>query len=317
MAQQDAKILPDVALENPQSLRGNAVGSPLLWVGMNQIEFPVSYASWRLAAKIHAQVNLVDGDVRGIHMSRLYRILSENFPQRDLRAENLEIVVRGFLESHLAISDRARLGIALELPQLRTSLKSELKGWRSFPWIWVVEASKHEDPKHYWYTEIIYSSTCPASAALARQLISQKMLEDFGGKDLALGDLRDWMEKGPGLAGTPHAQRSRGRVLMEVVPKDLDIESVIETLEESLATPVQTTVKREDEQEFAKRNALNLMFCEDSARRLAQALNAKPAVRDFYLQVEHFESLHPHNATSFASKFDHEQSLKSFAKVQF
>jgi GTP cyclohydrolase IB len=65
---------------------------------------------------------------------------------------------------------------------------------------------------------------------------------------------------------------------------------------------VQTAVKRVDEQEFAKLNGQNLMFCEDSARRLKRALDGQPCYQDFWLRVNHLESLHAHNAVAIATK---------------
>ena len=73
-------------------------------------------------------------------------------------------------------------------------------------------------------------------------------------------------------------------------------------IEGALKTPVQTAVKRVDEQEFAKLNGQNLMFCEDSARRLKQALDGQPCYQDFWLRVNHLESLHAHNAVAIATK---------------
>ena len=63
-------------------------------------------------------------------------------------------------------------------------------------------------------------------------------------------------------------------------------------------TPVQTAVKREDEQAFARLNAENLMFCEDAARRVAAALSADPRIQRFDAEVAHFESLHAHDAVA-------------------
>ena len=67
-------------------------------------------------------------------------------------------------------------------------------------------------------------------------------------------------------------------------------------------TPVQTAVKREDEQAFAKLNADNLMFCEDAARRVHAALDADERVVDFHAKVSHFESLHAHDAVAVVTK---------------
>ena len=54
---------------------------------------------------------------------------------------------------------------------------------------------------------------------------------------------------------------------------ELPLVALIDALEAALATPVQTAVKREDEQAFARLNAENLMFCEDAARRVASVLS--------------------------------------------
>ena len=73
----------------------------------------------------------------------------------------------------------------------------------------------------------------------------------------------------------------------------------IEKLEKQvLKTPVQTAVKREDEQEFARLNGSNLMFCEDAARKVAEWLDSDEEVSGYWARMEHRESLHSHNAVS-------------------
>jgi GTP cyclohydrolase I len=76
---------------------------------------------------------------------------------------------------------------------------------------------------------------------------------------------------------------------------------LIDALEHALGTPVQTAVKREDEQAFAELNAANLMFCEDAARRVSAVLARDPHVERFDAEVEHYESLHPHDAVARVS----------------
>ena len=74
------------------------------------------------------------------------------------------------------------------------------------------------------------------------------------------------------------------------------ITALIDAVEDCLKTPVQTAVKREDEQEFARLNGQNLMFIEDAGRRLKQALRDNENLTDFWVRVEHHESLHAHDA---------------------
>jgi hypothetical protein len=80
------------------------------------------------------------------------------------------------------------------------------------------------------------------------------------------------------------------------------IVELIDEIENALKTPVQATVKREDEQAFARLNGSNLMFCEDAGRRIQTALNADERILDFWARCTHYESLHPHNAVSVVTK---------------
>ena len=83
---------------------------------------------------------------------------------------------------------------------------------------------------------------------------------------------------------------------------EFPIIELIDRVEAALKTPVQTAVKRADEQAFARLNGENLMFCEDAARRVQHALAGAEHVTDFWLRVSHYESLHPHNAVAVATK---------------
>ena len=84
--------------------------------------------------------------------------------------------------------------------------------------------------------------------------------------------------------------------------ESLPLLTLVNNAEEALKTPVQAAVKREDEQEFARLNGQNNMFCEDAARILKQRLNATESVADFRVRVNHYESLHAHDAVSIVTK---------------
>ena len=126
-----------------------------------------------------------------------------------------------------------------------------------------------------------YSSTCPCSASLARQLFANAVDEQFEGDVIDKARLLEWMQSESGSVATPHAQRSYAYVkLVTDAPAWPAFDAVIRTIESTIGTPVQTAVKRVDEQEFARLNAQNLMFCEDAARRIKRALEAMPHVVD-------------------------------------
>ena len=153
--------------------------------------------------------------------------------------------------------------------------------------------------------EVAYSSTCPCSAALARQLIQENFAKDFR-TDEALDyvAVMEWLGSEQGINATPHSQRSTAQIKARLVPsfKSLPFIEIIDRIEAALKTPVQTAVKREDEQAFARLNGQNLMFCEDAARRMQRALDEDERVSDFWVRASHFESLHPHNAVAVATK---------------
>ena len=106
------------------------------------------------------------------------------------------------------------------------------------------------------------------------------------------------------IAATPHGQRSSAtiRLHQEVAADSFPLTTIIDRVENALGTPVQTAVKREDEREFARLNGQNLMFCEDAARRLSSSLDDEPSILDYLIRVEHYESLHAHDAVCVIDK---------------
>ena len=148
------------------------------------------------------------------------------------------------------------------------------------------------------------ASTCPASAALSRQANAERFAEDFAAaRPLSVNVVHDWLASERGLAATPHAQRSQASVRVELRPQfdELPLVTLVDAIEAALGTPVQTAVKRVDEQAFARLNAENLMFCEDAARRVASVLASDPRIARYDATVAHYESLHPHDAVARVS----------------
>lgn len=114
---------------------------------------------------------------------------------------------------------------------------------------------------------------------------------------LSKSELLAWLSSAQTTLATPHNQRSYAYVKLELSSGHwLNIDELVFQLEEAIGTPVQTAVKREDEQEFAKLNGSNLMFCEDAGRRLKGFLETLEFATDYWFKVEHQESLHAHNA---------------------
>lgn len=284
--------LPDIAAQT------TTARLPLERVGMAGIAQPVVLLGQRLAARVSAGVSLDDAAARGIHMSRLYLALAA-LETEELTPALLARVLGEFLASHRELSARAQLEIRGEALLRRPALVSPLAGWKGYPL--VVDAQLDAGGLRVELEVAIgYSSTCPCSAALARQLLQQRFAADFAGRELEQGAVLEWLGSSAGSLATPHSQRSTAtlRVQLSTAAVHLPLLELIERAEAALGTALQTAVKRADEQAFALANGQNLMFCEDAARRLHAALLRQPGLEAFSVRVEHAESLHAHDAVA-------------------
>lgn len=284
--------LPDVAAQaSRQAL-------PLDWVGMHGVAVPVLIQGQRLSATADAGVSLDDDQARGIHMSRLYLAL-EMLETETLSPPLLRRILQQFLNSHEGLSQSAALTIRTEWLLRRPALVSPLSGWKRYP----VSISAHLKNQMFHVelsVDIPYSSTCPCSAALARQLIQQQFVNDFANKALEHEDVLAWLGSAKGVVATPHSQRSTAtlNVRLAKAVAELPLLFLIDEAEAALGTAVQTAVKRADEQAFALANGQNLMFCEDAARRLSLALRRSDDIVGLDVRVVHAESLHAHDAVA-------------------
>lgn len=286
--------LPDVAIQS----RDHA--TPLAWVGMCGIALPIQVEGSSVLAKADAGVSLVDGTSRGIHMSRLYLAL-EYLEQQTLTPLSLRQLLAEFVASHDDLSDAAYVRLTFELPLKRPALISPLAGWKSYAI--AVDARIENDMFHVELSaDVSYSSTCPCSAALARQLIQQQFQTDFAGEQPAHDRVMAWLGSSQSIVATPHSQRSLARIQVRLRNHQaaLPLTELIDQVEASLGTAVQTAVKRADEQAFALANGQNLMFCEDAERRIHDTLRQQAWATAFTVRVEHAESLHAHDAVAIS-----------------
>jgi len=295
--------LPDVAGHVHNEPQGT-----LDWVGMSDIAMPIRVldedAEQAAQAAIQMYVNLGDSHAKGIHMSRLYRTMGNALGEAALSPSSLAELLHQLRTTHLEISSDALIEFAFELLLNKPALVSDNSGWNRYP---VRLRGELRDGTIRIEQEVVvhYSSTCPASAALARSVIQEQFSEDFEEREnLDRNEVKTWLGSQQGIVATPHGQRSAATVNVQL--RDdiayFPIARLVQDIEDALGTPVQTAVKREDEQEFARRNGQNPMFCEDSARRIKQLLMSEEDVTDFLVHIEHFESLHAHNAVSMVAK---------------
>lgn len=295
-----AKHLEDVAKSAP----GQNLSLSLDEVGIERVQTQVLFNGALLPAKAMATVSLVDKESRGIHMSRMFKILNQ-LHETELSFPMLSAAVEQILGSHQGLSDAARAQVEFELPVRRKALLSAEQGWRNYP-VRLGVAIVNRKTVLSLQTKVLYSSTCPCSASLTRQAIQEKFKSDFAKESITSEEVFHWLGKAASMVAVPHAQRSEAVCEFfftpgQKIPPPLEL---IDEVEAALGTPVQTAVKREDEQEFGRRNASHLMFCEDAARKLKAALLKRDDLADFQIEVRHFESLHAHDVVAKVGKFD-------------
>lgn len=306
------RVLPDIASDaNPE------IGGIVDRVGMANIELMIKVLTCDdqvlcLPATADAQVDLVDENAKGIHMSRLFLELQKTLDNETINLNQLRSLLDRLIDSHRTISKSAFVAVEFLLPLRQMALKSEISGWRHYPVR--IEASLANGKLDLRIgVRVTYSSTCPCSASLSRQLLAEKFETDFEEhRWLSISSILSWIEENGSLA-TPHSQRSHVDVTVQLNPgpsssqtttgeQRLPIELLISEVETALGTQVQAAVKRRDEQHFARMNGSNLMFCEDAARRIRLALDDLGFVAGYHFEVNHLESLHPHDAVSQISK---------------
>ena len=287
--------LPDVAFDQADFAR------PLDWVGMAGMAMPIEVSEGvRVPAMVDVEVNLNDAEARGIHMSRLYLTLQSDVANGLFTTQRLSEVLADCVASQSGLANAARIQARFLHLIDRKALISQYSGWKQYP-VRVRAVRKEAIEQFELRVDIDYSSTCPASAALSRQKNAEAFLKKFGDTPTDSHAISEWMRSSEGMAATPHAQRSRAEVTLTLntCTSALPIEALIDIVEDALGTPVQTAVKREDEQAFAERNAQNLMFCEDASRRIAAALSHRTDLGcEFAVRVAHIESLHAHDAVA-------------------
>ena len=286
---------PDVARENV------ADSVPIDFSGIQDLQVPVRLTeSLRVPAKVNLFVSL-DASQRGIHMSRMYQAFHQFASEEVLSLEGLKQFLLKIIQEQKGTSQSGRVRVSAEWPVERKALKSSSSGWRYYPFFYEVTC-KTDSFDFILGGEILYSSTCPCSAALSRQIISSQFEKQFSGENqIEKSKISQWLTEPSALAAVPHGQKSQlsFRLLIQPDKKDqFSFLAFIDEMEESLATPVQTFVKREDEAEFARLNGENLMFCEDAIRRAAQCLNKQSALLDYFARARHYESLHPFQVES-------------------
>ena len=273
-------------------------------VGMESVEIPVRILIGEsdpvlLVAKMDVFVDVVQPAVKGIHMSRLYSLLQSYFEDNYFSLDAIAPLMEALRDSQGDVATGSYLSIHFDYPVKRDALVSGLKGWRYYPVSYHFSFSD-KGLKTKLAFSLTYSSTCPCSAALSSQLQGEKFNSEFGSR--AKVDTRvvsAWLMDSKNMGGAPHAQRSQADISIDFLPDAAHhLDQMIEQIESDLKTPVQSAVKRDDEQMFAQLNAENFMFVEDAIRLIKRSLLHFSGIASYSISARHFESLHPHDAVA-------------------
>ena len=270
--------LPDM-MEAVNAAEGARV--PIQQVGCANFRLPLKFCTAN--GKLHTLETSVTGTVslqaglKGINMGRIMR----SFYEHEDEVFTFEVLRKLLLKYQRKIdSFNARIRLAFSYPMLQPSLRSGLAGWQYYRVAF--EATMDGDGKFRRVIEFdfVYSSTCPCSAELAEHARQTR-----------------------GAYATPHAQRSKARVRVELAAgRSVTIEDLQRHCANALKTETQVMVKREDEQAFAELNGANIKFVEDAARLLYRELAGDKRIADFQVACSHLESLHSHDAVSVIVK---------------
>lgn len=293
--------LPDTMKESNQGY-----ASALQWVGMEAIAMPIvlpdnGNETAKLTASCDVFVSLDNPDAKGIHMSRLYGLINQ-LNAFELNQHHVENLLNDIITSQQGNSDNAKLVVRFSWVFNKKSLLSGGSGFQAYDIVVNSELTAN-GCNTVMSIDIPYSSTCPCSASLSRQLLGQRVDDVFSEDMVSKEAIVAWLQSQEGSVATPHSQRSFAYLNLDIGGHEWPaLTPLILMVEECLSTPLQTAVKRQDEQEFARLNATHLMFCEDAARRIKLLLETMPKVKNYWFKVEHKESVHAHNAVVIDKK---------------
>lgn len=288
-------VKDETGLNDYQKLPNNN-GIAIPRVGIERFRIPLNFTQADGTIRSHdTQASMfvfLDGDKTGVNMSRFCAILQEEALEGKISNEFFQKVLTRFRTDlrdydHESLIPVSELELNFQYPVKQKSLKSDNWGWQYYSC--QMKGVQTKDQTQMTITlGYEYSSTCPCSLSMAKQYE----------EDYRAGKIKE----GNGIA-TAHSQRSLATTeVTYVIDSGFSIEALIDILRVAVPTETQSLVKRVDEQAFAILNGENPMFVEHVSRRLATVLNEDKRVLDWKAKIEHFESLHSHNAVAYIQK---------------
>ena len=266
-------------------------------VGINRFRMPIKIksklneiSSHDATASMYVSLN---AKKNGISMSRLCSILQTEAEHYPLDVHFFKKVLARYIDELSDEGDETPitntwLKISFNYGLKQKSLKSDNWGWQYYPVTFTGKYSLEKGFQFFMSLEYEYSSTCPCSLSMAKQYE----------REFAQG----LTTEGVGI-GVAHGQRSSLQTTIELdLNKELAIEDYVLLLRAAIPTETQSLVKRVDEQAFAILNGAYPIFVEHAAKEIYKTLNSQKFILDWIASIQHFESLHSHNAVAVIYK---------------
>ena len=182
-------------------------------VGMSGVQVPLKIIDGNgkhimLPATADFFVSLDVPDAKGIHMSRLYLLATRLLTERVLDTALLRSIITSFVTSQKGLSSKAIVRLSFAFPMEKMALVSGEKGWRQYP-LTIIAKGTAEHVAIEQHVQITYSSACPCSAALSRQLIQKHFRRSFEDNDIIpFDDILRFLGTDEAILAIPHSQRN-------------------------------------------------------------------------------------------------------------
>ena len=124
-------------------------------------------------------------------MSRLHALV-QKLGREVCSRETLDRFLADCIESQAGISTNAKIELSFELLLEKPALLSGEVGYQAYP-VSVVGTAVDDDFIYELGLTVPYSSACPCSASLARQLFANAVDEQFEGDVIDKASLLEWM----------------------------------------------------------------------------------------------------------------------------
>jgi len=261
------RVLPDVTsdvnAETPSTLQ---------WVGVEDIAVPTTMNRQdghrqTVAAKTKEYVSLEQPDLNGTHMSRPHTLINR-LAESDFNKKTVSQVLDNMIHSQSSLGQAAKIALSFNLLLKKQTLLSSESSYQAYLVMINVENNSRDLYCEFEPT-ILYSSTCPCTASLSRQLHADAVNTKISASTYDKFGLLAWIQSSASSIATTHSQPSYACIRFSLTSNDWpNLSSLIFQLAEIICTSMKTALKRVDEQEFARLNAENLIFFEGAARRI-------------------------------------------------